>query len=153
MIPAPASGLPAWVFSFNRLNVLDLSSELLFKTSRSSGKGGQNVNKVSTKVELRFNIPASLILTDSQKRIVLEKLKNRITLNGDLVVTSSAGRSQLGNRKKAFERIHMLVEKALVPEKDRIPTKKTRTSVHERLASKKLQSDRKATRKRIEPED
>ena len=102
---------------------LDLSSEFVFKTSRSGGKGGQNVNKVSTKVELDFNIAESKILSEEQKIILLEKLKDKINKEGFLQVVSQKSRSQLENKENAIAKFYLTLNKAFEKRKKRIPTK------------------------------
>ncbi|MBU8892917.1 MAG: aminoacyl-tRNA hydrolase [Bacteroidales bacterium] len=121
--------------------------ELNFKTSRSSGSGGQNVNKVSTKVELRFNVINSVLLTDDEKDRVTEKLKNRISSEGILIVSSDTERTQLRNKKKVIEIFIELVEKSLKKPKKRIKTKPSRASKEKRLKEKKIKSDKKQSRK------
>ena len=121
--------------------------ELNFKTSRSSGSGGQNVNKVSTKVELRFNVVNSLLLTDDEKDRVLEKLKNRISSEGILIISSDTERTQLRNKKKVIEIFLELLEKSLKKPKKRIKTKPSRASKEKRLKEKKIKSDKKQSRK------
>ncbi len=130
----------------------DLTEELTFQASRSSGAGGQNVNKVNTRVELRFRIDDSQRLTVEQKEILKEKLQNRITKEGELMVVSQSERTQLENRKKAEERFMALVSKALKPVKKRKPTSPTRSSREKRLAEKKVMAEKKARRRSIEPE-
>lgn len=124
-----------------------LEGEIILSASRSSGPGGQHVNKVSTKIELRFNIPASDILSDEQKEILLNKLKNKITIDGDLVVTSQATRSQVKNREKAIDKFKMLIENALKPTKKRKPTKPTKAAREKRLETKKKLSEKKELRR------
>ena len=121
-------------------------NELIFKTSRSSGSGGQNVNKVSTKVELRFNIEDSLQLTENEKLLVKKKLKNRISTEGILILTSDSERTQLGNKKKVIELFLQIIEKALIVPKKRIKTKPTKTSKEKRLKEKKILSEKKKLR-------
>lgn len=121
-------------------------NELMFKTSRSSGSGGQNVNKVSTKVELRFDIENSVLLSDYQKKRIRIKLKNRISNDGILILTSDTERTQLGNKKKVVELFFKLIEKALQKPKKRIKTKPTKASREKRLKNKKNQSEKKRLR-------
>lgn len=120
--------------------------ELVFKASRSSGSGGQNVNKVSTKVELRFNIEESALLTDDEKNRIRIKLKNRISLEDILIVASDSERTQLGNKRKVLEVFFDLIEKALRKPKKRIKTRPTKASKERRLKKKKIQSEKKQRR-------
>jgi ribosome-associated protein len=121
--------------------------EIVFSTSRSSGPGGQHVNKVSTKIELRFNIPASKLLTVEQKGIILERLKNRITDEGTLIIISQASRSQAKNKKTALEKFFRLIENALKPLKSRIATQPSASSKEKRLEDKRKVAYRKEHRK------
>lgn len=124
----------------------NLINEVVYKTSRSGGAGGQNVNKVETKVQLYFDINASKTLTLEQKSILLQKLSNRINQEGILSLSSDATRSQLTNKEKVTDRFCELIEKALQPEKERKKTKIPETAQLERLKTKKIQSERKADR-------
>jgi ribosome-associated protein len=126
---------------------LNLRSELIFTASRSSGPGGQHVNKVSTRIELRFNIPASKLLTDYQKQTLIKKLKNMVTEDGDVMVICQESRSQIKNKEKAIQKLYELIEKALKPVKKRIATKPTQGSKEKRLENKKKISDKKGKRK------
>jgi ribosome-associated protein len=121
--------------------------ELSFKATRSSGSGGQNVNKVSTKVELRFNITDSLLLSDNEKDRVRKKIKNRISSEDILIITSDSERTQLGNKKMVIEIFFDLLEKALKKPKKRIKTRPTGASKERRLKEKKIISDRKQSRR------
>ena len=124
-----------------------LLSENQASATRSSGPGGQNVNKVNTKIELRFSIENSDVLTDEQKQTLYLKLKNRINSMGELIVTASAERSQWKNRLAAENKFIELIEKALTPQKRRKKTRPTKASKLKRLENKKRQSVIKANRK------
>ena len=129
------------------VNIPDLSSEFQFLTSRSSGPGGQNVNKVNSKVELRFDIPNSLLLTDDQKEILQAKLATKITLEGILSVVSQRDRSQLANKEDAIWKFYLLISKALKPVVRRKKTKPTKSSVERRLTVKRMKAEIKQNRR------
>jgi ribosome-associated protein len=128
----------------------NFEDEFVFQTSRSSGPGGQNVNKVSSKVELRFNIEASPLLSEEEKGIILAKLANKITKDGVLVIVTQTDRSQLKNKEKVIEKFFLLTEKALTPKIKRIGTKPSKASVERRLESKRMLAKIKEGRKDIE---
>jgi len=132
------------------INIPDLSSEFQFLTSRSSGPGGQNVNKVNSKVELRFDIPNSALLSDDQKNILLTKLAAKITSEGILSIVSQRDRSQLGNKEDAMEKFYFLISKALKPVKHRRNTRPTKSSIEKRLSSKRIKSAIKQNRSKID---
>ena len=132
------------------LNIPDLSAEFIFQASRSSGPGGQNVNKVNSKIELRFNIQNSVILTDDQKEILLSKLSAKISLDGFLIVVSQRNRSQLVNKEDAIRKLYELIEKALRPVKRRKSTRPTRSSVEKRLTGKRIKADIKQSRQKLD---
>ena len=132
------------------LNIPDLSGELQFYTSRSSGPGGQNVNKVNSKVELRFDLAISQLLTDDQKAILIQKLASKLTNDGLLIVVSQRNRSQLSNKEDAINRFYQLLSKALTPAKTRKKTNPSRSSVEKRLEVKRIKSEIKQNRRRFE---
>lgn len=132
------------------LNERDFQSEFVFSASRSGGPGGQNVNKVSSKVELRFNIGNSYLLNDAEKQIIHEKLVNKINNAGELIMVSQSERSQLKNKEKVTARFYFLLDKALTPKKPRRRTSPTPGSKEKRLESKRIQSMLKENRKNIE---
>ncbi len=123
------------------------TSEFSFLTSRSSGPGGQNVNKVSSKVELHFAFKCTAALSDREKELISWKLRSRINSDGELIVRSQSERSQLGNRKKAVERIYVLISDALTEKPERKPTAPTKKSRIERLEEKHKRGQIKKMRK------
>jgi ribosome-associated protein len=127
----------------------DFSDEFVFQASRSSGPGGQNVNKVSSKVELRFNIANSTLLTDDEKALITTKLCTKINKVGELILIAQTARSQFKNKEKVIAKFYMLIEMALTPRKKRINTRPTKASVEKRLEYKRVKSQLKANRKNI----
>ena len=125
----------------------DFTKELTYKTSRSSGAGGQNVNKVETAVTVTWKVSDSEFFNERQKDLILEKLKNRINLEGFLFLSVSESRTQLQNKKIAIEKILDLVDKALFIPKFRAKTKPTKSSIEKRIQQKKQNSDKKENRK------
>lgn len=123
-----------------------LHNELVFKAVRSGGKGGQNVNKVSTKVELYFDIPRSMSLSDEEKTLLLTKLLNKIDRNGVLKISSQTERSQFLNKAIAVSKFDELITSASIKPKKRLKTKPSSVSKEERLAFKKIVSEKKSLR-------
>lgn len=125
----------------------DFTTELTYKTSRSSGAGGQNVNKVETSVTVLWNVQDSEFFREEEKKLIQEKLKNRINAEGILQVSSSEARTQLQNRKIAIEKILDLVNKSLIIPKKRVKTKPSKAQVEKRIQTKKKISEKKENRK------
>jgi len=128
------------------LNKADLQKEITYKTSRSGGKGGQNVNKVSSKVELLFDVAVSALFTDDEKILLAGKLQNRLNKDGLVQVICDEERSQYLNKEKAVERLIALLGRALQVQKVRKPTKVSKAAKAARLDSKKKQSAKKENR-------
>ncbi|WP_163716421.1 alternative ribosome rescue aminoacyl-tRNA hydrolase ArfB [Mangrovibacterium lignilyticum] len=131
-------------------NIPDLSSEFVFQTSRSSGPGGQNVNKVNSRVELRFDVINSALLHEEQKAIICRKLASRLTTEGVLLLASQENRSQLRNKELVIARFYELLAHALKPQKNRRATRPTKGSVERRIQSKKIRAERKSSRGKID---
>jgi len=128
------------------LHIPDLDSEFVFQTSRSSGPGGQNVNKVNSRVELRFDIPSSALLTDERKQLLLKKLASKVSSEGILIVVSQETRSQLENKELAVQKFYKLIRSALKPVKKRKATRPTKASEEKRLQKKREIGEKKAQR-------
>ena len=130
---------------------IDLASEIIFQTTRSGGKGGQNVNKVETAVIGYVDINSSLILTEEQKLLITEKLSNRINSEGMLYVKSQTYRTQLENKDEVIHKINELVVKELKKKKKRKQTKISKAAKEKRLEGKKKKGDIKEGRRRVDP--
>ncbi len=128
-------------------------SELTVSFSRSGGPGGQNVNKVETKVTLRWRPKDSVALSKRDQTWLLNKLRSKLTTEGDIIITSSKTRAREQNRTDAYEKLAELVRTSLVRPKKPKPTRPTRNSVKRRLAAKQRQSDKKRNRRKPSRDD
>lgn len=126
----------------------DLQKETFYKTSRSGGKGGQNVNKVSSKVELLFSVNDSALFNDAEKQLLNEKLQARLNKDGYVQVICDEERSQYLNKEKALERLMVLLARSLQVQKPRKATKPSKKVKAARLDDKKIQSAKKEGRKK-----
>ncbi len=129
----------------------DFSREWILSASRSSGPGGQNVNKVSSKMELRFDVMSSNLLSETEKTLIMKLLAHQINNEGFLILTCQTTRSQLENKNKVIEKFYQLLKKAVKPAKKRVPTKPGKASQEKKLREKKLIAEKKERRKK--PED
>ncbi|TWR27451.1 aminoacyl-tRNA hydrolase [Mucilaginibacter pallidiroseus] len=128
-------------------NKADLQKEVSYKTSRSGGKGGQNVNKVSTKVELLFSIDDSILFSDEEKEILSLKLQSRFNKDGLVQVVCDEERSQYLNKEIALEKLAVMLANALIKQKVRKPLKVSKGAKLERLGNKRIQSEKKQSRR------
>ena len=123
-------------------------SEISFRTSRSSGAGGQHVNKTETKVEVLFEVMSSEGLSDEEKAMIMQRLVNRITEEGVLVFKSQKFRSQVENKEQAILNLNIHLVKALTPVVKRVKTKPTKGSIEDRLESKRKVAEKKESRRK-----
>ena len=131
------------------LSFEQLTPELEFTTSRSSGPGGQNVNKVNSKVILRWNVLHSSLITDEQKVLLLNKLSTQLTREGELILTAQESRSQLQNKEAVIEKLNALLRKAFTKPKARKATRPTKSSKVKRVDNKKRHAEKKQWRKKL----
>jgi ribosome-associated protein len=127
--------------------IQDIFSELVFSATTGGGPGGQHVNKVSTKVTLRWSIQESAIISDEQKAILLSKLANKLTKEGELLLSSHESRSQLKNKEEVIRKLSSLLQQAFERKKPRKPTKPGKAAVQRRIDAKKKLSEKKKWRR------
>ncbi len=123
-----------------------LAGELVFSTSRSSGPGGQNVNKVNSKVTLRWPVKDSALLTPDEKELLLQKLSSHLTIEGVLLLCAQDSRSQVQNKEEVLLKLERLLKRAFTKKKKRKATKPSKSAVQTRLNRKKKHSDKKKWR-------
>jgi ribosome-associated protein len=133
----------------SRINSSLLGQELEFTASRSSGPGGQNVNKVNSKITLRWNVLSSAVVTEEERETILTKLKARISAEGVFILISQQKRSQLQNKEEAVHKLDELLKKAFTKKKLRKSTKPTRNSLQQRLNKKKKRAEKKQWRQKM----
>ena len=131
------------------LQAIDLYNEFIFITSRSSGPGGQNVNKVNTKVTLKFDVPNSQLLSDEQKELITKKLATWITKDGILMLTAQDKRSQLQNKEAVLIKLNQLFTKTFTPKRVRKATKPSKAAKQERIKEKKHRAEKKQWRQKL----
>ncbi|HMG90271.1 MAG TPA: alternative ribosome rescue aminoacyl-tRNA hydrolase ArfB [Chryseolinea sp.] len=132
-----------------KLNAAKVNRELEFTASRSEGPGGQNVNKVNSKVTLRLDITNSQIINDDEKKVIKEKLSSFLTKEGVLMLSSQDKRSQLQNKEEVIKKLDTLLTKAFTVRKRRKPTKPSKSAKEKRIRKKKLASEKKKWRRDI----
>lgn len=128
----------------------DFSSELSYTASQSGGPGGQNVNKVNTKITLRFDIGNSTLLNEDEKQRLRDKLSNKISNDDILIITAESERTQLKNKEEATRKFYSLLKQAFTKKKKRKATKPTKAAKQKRLKEKRIQSEKKQLRQKLE---
>ena len=135
--------------SSQAVTVDQIIHEIVFTSSRSGGPGGQNVNKVNTKVTIRFDIPGSRVLSDDVKTYLLRKLSGKLTTEGVLVIASQSKRSQLDNKNEVFGKLEEIFRKAFEKKKPRKKTRPGKAAKEKRIESKKRNAEKKKWRQKL----
>lgn len=135
----------------SNIKVKQITPELKFSYTRSSGAGGQHVNKVNTRVQLRWNVSTSQVLTEDQRAILLKRLSHRLTLGGELILNASSSRSQSANLKVVLQKLESILNQAFTFARPRRATTPTAASHKKRLEKKKHHSEKKAWRRKLKP--
>jgi ribosome-associated protein len=128
---------------------IDILNELSFSASRSSGPGGQNVNKVNTKITLKWDVVRSSLINEEQKELLLKKLANRLTTDGMLMLSAQENRSQLQNKEEAIKKLDEILAKAFHQKKIRKPSKPSKAVKRKRVEGKRIHAEKKEWRRKI----
>ena len=134
----------------DELKERNFEKEFVYSTSRSSGPGGQNINKLNTKVELRFSVNDTKLLTDAEKELMRKKLPKKINLDGELILVAQSERTQLMNKKLVTEKFYFLISKVLTSLPKRMATRPTISSVRKRIEKKRKLGYKKSMRKQTD---